>query len=563
MSEASPSLLPYKIAAGALIAGLLVATNSRQTPTVSQKVKPVAIGANGAIGVAMNPDDRRILGAGSQTSSMRAAPVVDGNTVVVYYDSVGQFGYLGDLYSKQIATLLSHFSYKVVRSPIETYAAGDLQKARASFYLGLIYDNKLPDAFKADAMASAKPLCWMGYNLWQIAWTPSYAENTAFSSKFGFRFLQVDTIGYPTVTYKGVDLTKEQTDPTQGKIQVLDATKAKVTATSKRPDGLSIPYITKANNLWYIGDNPLSYVTFRRNDDRLLSVEDTIHDVISSGAVEDHRAVLRIEDVNPNVPPATLTKLADALYAQNIPYVICVIPTGVTTTNGVCTYHSVHEDYAFQQALHYMEARGGQVVMHGWTHQYSNLPNPYNGNSGTDYEFFRVMLANDGTETPVGFVPEDSSAWSGLRVDCGLLLMRLAGFNPKGWVTPHYIASPSDLTEVSKRFEFSLCRSLTYATGPDGKAYYTTLLSPWVIRDMFGQKHIPETIGYVNPEVFAGIPPRLPADLIGYSKAVKVVRDGWAGCYFHWFLDPALLTQLVSGIKAQGYRFVAPSGATQ
>jgi Fe-S oxidoreductase len=52
----------------------------------------------------------------------------------------------------------------------------------------------------------------------------------------------------------------------------------------------------------------------------------------------------------------------------------------------------------------------------------------------------------------------------------------------------------------------------------------------------------------------------MPEDLIRRAKALKVVRDGWAGFYFHWYLDPDLLRQTVQGLKDLGYEFTVLSG---
>jgi uncharacterized protein YdaL len=45
-------------------------------------------------------------------------------------------------------------------------------------------------------------------------------------------------------------------------------------------------------------------------------------------------------------------------------------------------------------------ARGGEIVMHGYTHQYGTMKNPHTGVSGDDYEFWNIV-----DNTPV---PEDS-----------------------------------------------------------------------------------------------------------------------------------------------------------
>ena len=72
---------------------------------------------------------------------------------------------------------------------------------------------------------------------------------------------------------------------------------------------------------------------------------------------------------------------------------------------------------------------------------------------------------------------------------------------------------------------------------------------------------MPETIGYVEPDGWYSEPPSLPADMVERAKAVLVVRDGWAGCYFHWYLTPTYLDQLVPQLKTLGFQFV-PLNAT-
>ena len=86
--------------------------------------------------------------------------------------------------------------------------------------------------------------------------------------------------------------------------------------------------------------------------------------------------------------------------------------------------------------------------------------------------------------------------------------------------------------------------------------------SPFVYTDTYGLKRIPETIGYIDPFGWYELQPAtLSGDLIKRAEALKVVRDGWAGFYFHWYLDPAELEKTVNGLKALGYSFVPLSGA--
>ena len=37
-----------------------------------------------------------------------------------------------------------------------------------------------------------------------------------------------------------------------------------------------------------------------------------------------------------------------------------------------------------------------------------------------------------------------------------------------------------------------------------------------------------------------------------------VLRDNYASFFFHWYLDPARLTELTTSLQAMGYEFVSP-----
>ena len=163
-----------------------------------------------------------------------------GQVVNVFYDSTGVYSWVGDLYSTHMVNLLTHFNVDINRIPVEQYKAGQLEAATANFYLGMLFDNPLPKAFTDEAVTTTKPLCWVGYNLWKIAWNSNNSWNTAFNNKFGMMFYYMDSLGYPTVNYKGQNLTKLQFQPQQGRVEITNPLIATRLATSTRPDGLSI-----------------------------------------------------------------------------------------------------------------------------------------------------------------------------------------------------------------------------------------------------------------------------------------------------------------------------------
>jgi len=48
-------------------------------------------------------------------------------------------------------------------------------------------------------------------------------------------------------------------------------------------------------------------------------------------------------------------------------------------------------------------------------------------------------------------------------------------------------------------------------------------------------------------------------DLQARAHANLVVRDGWAGMYYHPMLGMSYLKELVQRIKSEGYTFIRPS----
>lgn len=487
--------------------------------------------------------------------------------VLVAYDNSGQFGPLGEFFSILASNILSHFDVKVTRLPVQNYTAGLVNTQDAVVYLGVVYDNPLPATFKSDMLNTSKPIVWTGYNLWQIAWTADQkGDNATFVNKFGLRYRGIDSLGYPTVNYKSTDLVKEQADKDLSKFEIASTTKAKILATSKRQDTLTTPYLVRSGNAFFVADNPLACVSLKNRRDRMLAFCDILHDVLATNAVINQRAVVRIEDVDPTVDPVKLRALADIMSAEKVPYVVSVIPV-FNDPNGVLgTPGSVKmtDRPDFIQALKYMESKGGQIILHGFTHQYRNLQNPYTGVSGEDYEFFRATLNPDGTTLYQGQAWEDSTMWADSRVTAGLDLLKQSGFaSVKGWLTPHYLASAIDYGVFASRFNFSMCQNVTFVQAPAGKVYMGGFIPPYVTRDQYGTLRIPETLGYVEPGNGPGEITRTVADILADAKANKVVRDGWAGFFFHHYLPTTQLQELVKGIKAAGYTFTNPTGATR
>ncbi len=492
-----------------------------------------------------------------------SATVTDSPTstksVLVLYDSTGEYGWIGALYSVQLTNMISHFDITSVRKPVESYQKNDYQNYDFMIYYGALYDTPLPQAFKDDMLTTTKPIMWIGYNLWKVAVAPDWRSyNSEFEAKFGVRYRTLDSSGYPNINYNGYKLAKSQYDPTLTVVDVLDSSLATVLATAENSAGDTVPYAVKANNLWLIGDNPLMYAYMA---DRGWVIADLFHDFFGIPHSTVHKAFVRIEDVHPDTDPASIIAIADYLYSENVPFGLCVIPEYRDPlgdyTGGVPNTVKIEGNKAFVNAINYALNKGGKIIQHGYTHQYSNIKNPYNGVTGDDFEFYRLTLNSLGQQSFEGAIPGDSTAWAYDRIKTGQQILSKQGWNSVAWNTPHYIATADDYKAFFKLYKVSVDRGLSFANGADGSTYLLQQVLPYVTqKDQFGFFRSPENLGYIDTLGGEWQGPQLPADLIERARKNLAVRDSMSGFYFHWFVDINYLKTTVTGIKGLGYKFV-------
>ncbi|HEX9998929.1 MAG TPA: polysaccharide deacetylase family protein [Actinoplanes sp.] len=492
------------------------------------------------------------------SKSGKAAPGGGTAKTLVLYDTTGQYGWLGEVYATQTANLSSHFG-SWTAAPVAKYKAGDLSAYTAVIYLGSTYDEPLPTAFLDDVTATAKPVTWVYDNIWQLT-----ARDTTFAAKHGFTSGVFDFAGVGTVDYKGTKLTRDTTDKSGiMNLSVTDATKFTTVAKAVRPDGTTFPWAVKSGSFTYVGEIPFAYVT---HDDRYLAFADLLFNSLGSTSVERHRGLVRIEDVGPDSDPAELTVIADYLSAQKVPFTVAVYPR-YRDPKGVNNGGKA-EDYTLAQkpkvvaALKYMQNKGGTLLMHGYTHQFGSAPNPYDGVSANDFEFFTAHVNAANSVIYDGPVAGDSAAWATARMVSSAQAFRAAGLAvPTIFEPPHYAASAVDYQAINTAFGKRYDRGLYFPGVLTGAKFdYTRQFGqffPYTVRDVYGSVVVPENIGNIEPEAFNNHPARLSADLIASAKRNLVVRDGVASFFYHPYLGTDHLKQVVTGIKAAGYTFVS------
>ena len=548
-----------------------------QAPTALTK-KPAKGAATAQLTALAAPSQAVTWGSGSATT-------------LVVYDSTGTWGWLGELYAIAGGNLASHFG-QVTAEPVVNYVAGQVNNYTSTIYIGSTYNEPIPVAFLNDVLSTTKPVIWAADNPWQLSGTAGSTADQAFIAKYGWdpSTSYFDTTDNPvTISYKGQTFTRNSANGANVLAPHV-ITASAVTALAQanctgncapiaQTTGTSFPWAIRSSNLTYVGEIPFSYIS---ESDRYVAFSDLLFPALQPGAATTHQALVRLEDVDPTANPTVLRQFADYLSSQHVPFSVGVIPE-YTDPNGYYNGGTpqtvtLAQAPAVVSALKYMQSKGGTIIEHGYTHQYSNVANPYNGVTGDDAEFFRAQCST--TQTPpyqfdapcqntdwviwTGTLPGDSSAWAAGRVTAGRALFTQAGLAaPTIWETPHYFASAADYAGIDSiyatRYERELFVSGLLSGGPLDYSRIFGQFFPYVVHDVYGEKIIPEDLGNYEPTAENNNPPRTPADIIHNAQVNLAVTQGVASFFFHPTYPLSQLRQIVTGIKGLGYTFVAPT----
>ena len=505
-----------------------------------------------------------VLGLPATRATAADAPMAKGGLLVLY-DSTGQWAFLGDLYAQVEGNLASHFGSWTAK-PVASYQPGEMAGYTAVTYAGSTFDEPLPAAFLDDVLAGGTPVLWSGLNIWQLQdRAAAVGEDDAFGAMYGWKYGGLDPSPIDAVTYTGRELTRiPENANAVVTIEVTDPSKVTVLAQAKHTDGTTTPWAVRSANLTYLSEVPFTYIT---DSDRYLIYTDLLFDLLAPQTAERHRAMIRIEDVSPASDPKNLRALADMMYAKHVPFSIATFPVW-KDPNGygkgrpaTLTFKDRPEVVA---AIKYMQAHGGTVVGHGYTHQLGWQPNPYNGRSGTDYEFMRTHLDADGGLVYDGPVAGDSQQWATQRLEASRRDIAQAGLGRINVeVLPHYTASAADFKAVGQTFTAAYGRDLLFpGVLKGGKVDYShsqAQFFPYEVNDVYGQKVIPENLDHVELKADNKTPVIGAKELAARAAAELAVRDSFASSFYHSFYPPAELAKVIDAVKALGYTYVSPA----
>ena len=111
--------------------------------------------------------------------------------------------------------------------------------------------------------------------------------------------------------------------------------------------------------------------------------------------------------------------IADYLASEHVPFSIALIPLygdslGAFNIGVPLTLHWKDRP-ATLAAVKYARQRGGRLFLHGYTHQFGPLKNPYSGVTADDFEFIAAHVDANSSVIYDGALPGDSAAQASRR----------------------------------------------------------------------------------------------------------------------------------------------------
>lgn len=414
--------------------------------------------------------------------------------------------------AKELAALLGHFS-PVNTSIVEEayYEPGYLEGFDAVFYLGGTHWSVSP-AFLADVHNTDRTVVWMGRGL-------DWLKQKGSLDHYGIDFVRIYASSALTeVRYKDTALPKA--NPVSTIVSITDPNKARVLAWLEG-NGQKEPYAVQSGNFWFFADVPMVAAT---EGSAYLVLADLLHDILNRPHAEKHSALVRIEDIHPNTDVGRFEEVVDYLYYNDIPFGVALVPVYRNPATGEEVRLSERPDLV--KALKQAQARGGAIILHGYTHQ-------LHGETVVDYEFWERE-----THAPP---PDETAEENRERIEQAIAEVNSVGIYPLIWETPHYAASEMTHDLIAEKFPYLWeRRDAPFFPYP-------------VILEKTGQTILPETLGYINPREGHS-----SEWLIDTARQQLVVRDGYAAFFFHPMIGLDQLRQTDEGLRSLGYSFESP-----
>ncbi|MGB3365861.1 MAG: DUF2334 domain-containing protein [Acidaminobacteraceae bacterium] len=273
------------------------------------------------------------------------------------------------------------------------------------------------------------------------------------------------------------------------------------------------PFIISSENLIYVSrvdiNEPLFYI-----------FSDFLNQLFYKKNNVQNQFLISIEDVHVFSDYDNLRNLADRLYSSNVPFTIGLIPYIQQEGADYITYFT--EVSEFVEVLKYMQDKGGSIILHTYVHE----------------------MSEDGLEistlekNPLSDLDNYFDQAIGDCIDNGLI--------PIGYESPHSFLSEADYKKLKGIF--------SNAYGQIAITDGNYIIFPFEIYDTKNfNVFYPFNLGYITPlekDSFRLIEERF--------DRIKLVDGYFAGVYFHNYLEPEYIDQLINILLRENVRIFNP-----
>lgn len=406
-----------------------------------------------------------------------------------------------------VQNLLGHFPVESVAINSQDLTDLIANECDSFIYIGFTEEDP-PIPLVKVIQEGNKPVFWLGKNLDKV--------KSAATLGLSFKGWSKNTLGYD---YDGKQF--QDSNPSWWGHIEINGPKWNVSAfcvSNKQRN----PYLLHKGSFWFIPQ-----VDFWKNGYWIFA--DALHDWLQFHPHNVKQAFVRIEDIHPLRDPVSLRKIADLLAQKNIPFGMMVIPMWVNPEKN--EQIPLKDKPELVEALHYMQQKGGTVILHGYTHQIGKEK------TGEGFEFW------DGAhESPL---PIDIVPYVQERVERGILDLTSLGLAPQAYAPPHYAMPEKGYHYLVQKFPI-----LIGSTQVSDRNRATQTFPYIIERDRHGFKVIPENLGFIDPVQNDPV-----LAMLNKAQGLSVVRDSTLSFFFHPYLDVQYLAKAVDELKARGYVF--------
>ncbi len=393
------------------------------------------------------------------------------------------------------------------------YRQGDYKDYDVIIYYGLDFNQPPPRAFLEDITTgegiARKRVLWIGYHLGVLEALP-HGLGLAFDE-------HISSAKAASLFYLHSQTAYTLLNSERSFVKITDSALARAHASvENRLIIASSKHRADPNGefFYFVGFHPTAFVTPFGAHLVFLDLLNEIYK-INRGKI----ALVRLEDIHPKSSIVALANATSYLKSERVPFTLALVPFYV---NGL-QKDRITEASAFRTAVKQSLLNGGEIVVHGATHQ-------YDGETGEDWEFW-----DEKTNTPIG-----GAEYAESRVKMALNEIQDAGLAPHtvGWETPHYQAGEAHYTVFEKYF------GLLFEHHPK-----------------FDLAHVPYA-AETNLSVYVGTPLGYVQNDLDVSRIVSQAQllaglkyGAVAAFFYHPFLGVERLRAIITAMKAQGWQF--------